>query len=155
MAGMSSNEERPGAEKGSPSDPPTPTGHHVSHHRPPKSARSSGVVRLGRPGRSGEAISARYFTLYAGFASTKKQGLTLAFGLRAGPSTVRNRAKRQARDTFRFYRKKLQDGISIVITSRGDIGTLTRRDIRNQLSELLDRACVLFPSKNSDEASRQ
>lgn len=56
---------------------------------------------------------------------------------------------------FRFYRKKLQDGISIVITSRGGIGILTRRDIRDQLSELLDRACVLFPSKNPDEASRQ
>jgi len=132
-----------------------PPGHYNSHTRSAKSARSSGAVGLGRPSRSGEAINTRYFTLYAGFASTKKRGLTLAFGVRAGPSTVRNRAKRQAREAVRLHRKKLPDGISIVITSRGNIGTLTRRGMRGQLSELLDRARALFPSQNPGGASQQ
>ncbi len=153
MAGTSSNEGRPRAEKGSPFNPPAPAGHHISPNRSRRSTRSSGAARLGRSSRSGEGISGIYFTLYAGFSSTKKQGLTLAFGVRAGPSTVRNRAKRQAREMFRVYRDKLPERISIVITNRGGIGALTRREMRDQLSKLLSRACALFPPQHTGAAS--
>ncbi len=110
---------------------------------------------MGRATRPGEAINTKHFTLYAGFASTKKGGLRLAFGVRAGPSTVRNRAKRQARETFRLNRHKLPGGIDLVVTSRGKIGALTRRALRDQLSELFDRARKLSPPQEPSGASKQ
>jgi RNase P protein component len=56
---------------------------------------------------------------------------------------------------FRLHREKLPDGISIVVASRGDIGALTRRNMREQLSELLDRACALLPPQHLRGISRQ
>jgi RNase P protein component len=56
---------------------------------------------------------------------------------------------------FRLHREKLPDGISIVVASRGDIGALTRRNMREQLSELLDRARALLPPQRLRGISRQ
>ena len=146
MAEISSNEERQRAEKGSPFDPTSASGGgHLDPNHSPNGTWSPEGARLGRSARPGKAISSKHFTLYAGFASTKKQGLRLAFGVRAGSSAVRNRAKRLARETFRLNRHKLPDGITIVITTKGGIATLPRRAIRDQLTELFDRARTLSP----------
>jgi ribonuclease P protein component len=82
----------------------------------------------------------QYFTLFTRAASTKKQGLRLAFGARTGRSTARNRAKRQARETYRLYRSRLPEAKEVVITSRGNIDGLSRRAVRQQLVELFGRA---------------
>jgi len=79
----------------------------------------------------------------------------LAFGVRAGRSTARNRAKRQARETFRLNRHKLPVGIDLVVTTRGAIGALSRRALRDQLSELFDRARKLSPPQEPRRASKQ
>ena len=134
--------------------PPPPTTHRPNLNHSPKSDRPSEVVRLGRATRPGEAINTKHFTLYAGFASTKKGGLKLSFGVRAGPSTVRNRAKRLARETFRLNRRNLPEGIDLVVTTRDAIAALTRRAIRDQLSELFDQAGKLSPPQELGGASR-
>lgn len=107
---------------------------------------------MGRATRPNGAFDNNYFTLYAGFPSTKKQGLKLAFGVRAGASTVRNRAKRLARETFRLNRYKLPGGIEIVITAKRGIGALSRRDIRNQILDLLEQARRRLPSSPPEAA---
>ncbi|MBI2903459.1 MAG: ribonuclease P protein component [Candidatus Methylomirabilis oxyfera] len=85
----------------------------------------------------------RHFTLYARPTSTKKQVLRLAFGARAGHATVRNRAKRQAREAHRAHRHNLPEAREIVITTRGrKIDALGRRAIRDELTELFTRAAA-------------
>ena len=156
MAEISSNEERQRAERNSPSEPaPASTGHDLNPGHSPKSTRLSRLLRLRRPIRSIEAIHSKHFTLHAGLASTKKQELRLAFGVRAGASSVRNRAKRQARETFRLNRHKLPERIDIVIATRGDISSLTRREMREQLTALFGRASTLSPPPGPGEASRR
>ena len=135
--------------------PPPPARHRPDPNHSPRSDRPSGVVRLGRATQPGEAINTKHFTLYAGLASTKKRQLKLAFGVRAGSSTVRNRAKRQARETFRLNHHKLPGGIDLVVSTRGAIGALTRRALRDQLSELFDRARKLSPPREPGGASKQ
>lgn len=99
----------------------------------------------GRGTRLKRVFNGNYFTLYVEFSSTKKQGLRLAFGARAGPSTVRNKAKRQARETFRLNRHRMPGGIEILITTKKDVSALSRRDIRGQILDLLERARKLSP----------
>ena len=78
----------------------------------------------------------------------------MAFGARAGPATARNRAKRQAREEFHLRRHRLPDSIDILITNKGPIGMLSRRSIRGQLAELLDRARALArPGRDGKGAS--
>ena len=156
MAEMSSSEERQKAGKGSPFDPiSAPTGYHANPRHPPTRSRSSRADRPGRGTRPGDAISSKHFTLHAGLASTKKQEFRLAIGLRAGFATARNRAKRQAREMIRLNRHRLPEGIALVISARGNISSLTRRGIRDQLADLFDRARALSLPRGPDGASRQ
>ncbi|MDD5559612.1 ribonuclease P protein component [Candidatus Methylomirabilis sp.] len=104
----------------------------------------------GRAARPRRALNTNYFTLYARFPSTKKQELRLAFGTRAGTATVRNKAKRLARETFRLNRHQLPQGIEIVITAKKGIGALSRRDMRGQIFDLFERARRLSPSSSSE-----
>jgi len=141
MAETSSSAEGRRAARGSPSDATSPpakeqTGpkHSMKTDQAPSAAGSGSAVR------PGVAIVTRHFTLYARPASTKKQGLRLAFGARAGRSTVRNRAKRQAREAYRLNHQKLLETSEIVITTKGSIDRLRRRAIRDQLVELFARA---------------
>ena len=106
--------------------------------------------KLGRTARSKKVFTSDYFTLYAGFPSTKKQELRLAFGARAGTATVRNKAKRLARETFRLNRHQLPGGIEIVITAKKGISALARRDIRGQILDLFERARRLSPPSSSE-----
>lgn len=92
----------------------------------------------GRAARPRRAFNNSYFTLYAGFPSTKKQELRLAFGARAGTATVRNKAKRLARETFRLSRHHLPREIEIVITAKKGIGALSRRDMRDKIVDLFE-----------------
>ncbi|NJD67544.1 MAG: hypothetical protein C3F12_13530 [Candidatus Methylomirabilota bacterium] len=113
---------------------------------------SSGTARPRR------AFYTGYFTLYARFASTKKQALRLAFGARTGAAVVRNRAKRQSREAFRLNRDRLPENIEILITSKKGIGALSRRDMRNQIRSLFEYVCRHSPpnpskSVKSDDAS--
>lgn len=110
---------------------------------------------LSRAARPKRAFTGNYFTLYAGFSSTKKQGLRLAFGVRAGASTVRNKAKRLAREAFRLNRHKLPEGIEIVITAKKGIGALSRRDIRGQILDLFERAYKSPLPRPADAAPTQ
>ena len=156
MAERSSSEERQRAEKDLPSDTASaPGSRHADHDSPAGSRRSRRTARLGLQRRSGRPIYAKHFTLYLAVASTKKQGLRLRFGVRAGPSTARNRAKRQAREAFRLFSHKLPDGIDIMITARKGIAALTRREIRDQLAELFDRACALSAAQGDSAATKQ
>ncbi|CBE70023.1 MAG: ribonuclease P protein component [Candidatus Methylomirabilis oxygeniifera] len=109
---------------------------------------SSGTARTRR------AFNNKYFTLYARFASTKKQQLQLAFGARTGTATVRNRAKRLARETFRLNCHRLPAGIEILITAQKGIGALSRRDMRGQIVDLFEYACKLSPSSSSEPPVR-
>lgn len=77
----------------------------------------------------------------------------MAFGVRMGRSTARNRAKRQTREQYRLTRHKLPEGIDIVITNRGTINTLSRRGMRAELAELLDRARAIAPSRHDSRAT--
>lgn len=106
--------------------------------------------KLGRTARPKKTLNSGYFTLYAGFPSTKKQELMLAFGARAGNATVRNKAKRLARETFRLNRHQLPRGIEIVITARKGISALGRRDMRGQILDLFERARRLSPPSSSE-----
>lgn len=156
MAEIPLTVERPRVERGSPFNPAAvPSAVLTEPIRSPRSPRSRGMQRFRPTSRSGEAINTRHFTLYVRFASTKKQGLTLAFGARAGTSTARNRAKRQAREIFRLSQHKLPEGIDIVIAAKGRIGTLTRRETRRQLSELFSQAPRLPRSCRIGEASKK
>lgn len=98
-----------------------------------------------RTARSKRAFSNSYFTLYAGFPSTKKQELKLAFGARTGTAVVRNKAKRLAREAFRLNRHQLPVGIEIVIAAKKGIGALSRRKLRGQILDLFEYACKLSP----------
>ncbi|MBI2882923.1 MAG: ribonuclease P protein component [Candidatus Methylomirabilis oxyfera] len=106
--------------------------------------KSSGTARLRR------AFNTNYFTLYTRFTSTKKQKLTLAFGARAGTATVRNRAKRLARETFRLNYHQLPVGIEILITAKKGIGALSRREMRGQIVDLFEYARRLSPASSSE-----
>ncbi|MDE2059394.1 MAG: ribonuclease P protein component [candidate division NC10 bacterium] len=105
---------------------------------------SSGAARPRR------AFNTNDFTLYARFASTKKQELRLAFGARTGTAIVRNRAKRLAREAFRLNRHQLPVGVEIVITAKKGISALSRRDMRGQFRDLFDYARRLSPPSSSD-----
>ena len=141
MAETSSSAEGRRAARGSPSDTtPPPAKDHAGPQHSTKTAQAPSAAGSGSAVRPGVAIVTRHFTLYARPASTKKQGLRLAFGGRAGRSTVRNRAKRQAREAYRLNRQKLPEAREIVLTTRGSIDRLTRRAIRDQLVELFARA---------------
>ena len=156
MAERSSSKERQRAEKDLPSDTASaPGSRHAGHDSPASSRRSRGTPKSGLPRRSARPLYAKHFTLYVAFASTKKQGLRLRFGVRAGASTARNRAKRQAREAFRFFSHKLPDGIDIMIAARNRITALTRREIRDQLAELFDRACALSAAQSDSAATKQ
>src|SRR5574337_145235 len=109
--------------------------------------RTSG---LGRSAKQKRALNSPYFTLYTRFSSTKKQELWLAFGARAGMATVRNRAKRLAREAFRLNRHRLPAGSDIVVTAKKGIGDLSRRDIRGQICDLFEHASKLSPSSFSE-----
>lgn len=154
MAKTSLGEEKPKAAKDSPRDCALAFASSESDRNlPARRARPPKVARPARSARSEEAFSTTHFTLYSGFASTKKRGLHLAFGVRAGPATTRNRAKRQAREAFRFSRHKLPEAIGIVITSRGNISVLPRRSVRAQLEELFARACARWTPDRADAAT--
>ena len=107
-------------------------------------------TELGRAARLRRACNGVYFTLYAGFPSTKKQELKLAFGARAGTATVRNKAKRMARETFRLNRHQLPVGIEILISAKKGIGALSRRDMRCQILDLFKHARRLSPPRSSE-----
>lgn len=107
-------------------------------------SESSGATRLKR------AFNNQYFTLYVRLASTKKQQLQLALGARVGTATVRNRAKRLARETFRVNCRQLPAGIEILITAKKGIGALSRRDMRGQIVDLFERARGLSLSSLSE-----
>lgn len=146
MAETSSSAEGRRAARGSPSDATSPPAKdHASPQHSTKTAQAPSAAGSGSAVRPGVAIVTRYFTLYARPASTKKQGLRLAFGARAGRSTVRNRAKRQAREAHRLNRQKLPEAREIVLTTRGSIDRLRRRAIRDQLLELFARATAPSP----------
>src|SRR5574337_2175613 len=102
---------------------------------------------IARPRR---AFHNNYFTLSARFASTKKQTLRLAFGARTGAATVRNRAKRLAREAFRLNRQRLPAGIEILIAAKRGLSTLSRRDIRGQILDLFEHAHILSPLSPSN-----
>ena len=156
MAERSSSKERQRAGKDLPSDAASAPGSgHVGHDSPAESRRSRRTLRSGPPRRSARPIYAKHFTLYVAFASTKKQRLRLRFGVRAGPATARNRAKRRAREAFRLFSHKLPDGIDIMIAARNRITALTRREIRDQLAELFDRACALSAAQSDSAATKQ
>lgn len=114
-------------------------------------------MRQSEPGHAArykKAFNEGHFTLYVRFSSTKKQTLKLAIGARAGPSTVRNRAKRQAREAFRLNRHRLPAGIEIAITTKRGVSVLSRRDMRSQILELLEWARTLSPTTTSSETVR-
>lgn len=141
MAETSSTAEGRRAARGSPSDATSPPAKdHTSPQYSTKTAQAPSAAGSGPAARPGVAIVTRHFTLYARPASTKKQGFRLAFGARAGRSTVRNRAKRQAREAYRLNRQKLLETREIVLTTKGSIDRLRRRAIRDQLMELFARA---------------
>lgn len=153
MAERSSVEEGQKAEKDSPCELA------LRFHRalPPQSlssARDRSVEmrksELGRAARLRRACSSGYFTLYAGFPSTKKQELRLAFGARVGTAPVRNKAKRMARETFRLNRHQLPMGIEVLISAKKGIGALSRRDMRWQILDLFKHACKLSPPSASE-----
>jgi len=145
MAETSSSAEGRRAARGSPSDATSPPAKDHATQYSTKTAQAPSAAGSGAAARPGVAIVTRYFTLYARPASTKKQGLRLAFGARAGRSTVRNRAKRQAREAYRLNRQKLLETREIVITTKGSIDRLRRRAIRDQLVELFARATASSP----------
>ena len=145
MAETSSSAEGRRAARGSPSDATSPPAKDHATQYSTKTAQAPSAAGSGAAARPGGAIVTRYFTLYARPASTKKQGLRLAFGARAGRSTVRNRAKRQAREAYRLNRQKLLETREIVITTKGSIDRLRRRAIRDQLVELFARATASSP----------
>ena len=132
---------------------PQPARHHATPGHSSRSNRLPGIARSRAVGRSAATLHTRHFTLYAAFTSTKKQGLRIALGVRAGRSTARNRAKRQAREEYRLTHHKLPEGINIVITNRGVVSTLTGRSMRAELAELLERACALTPSRRDSRAT--
>lgn len=142
MAERSSSAEGQRAARNSPSDTTSP---------PPKNHRSRGNLKPpsalnSRPtGREGVTITTKYFTLYSRPASTKKQGLKLAFGVRAGRSTIRNRAKRQARELYQLNHHRLPASREFVIASRGSIDALGRRATRDQLMQLFERIATASP----------
>jgi ribonuclease P protein component len=105
---------------------------------------SSGATRLKR------ACNTKHFTLYVRFTSTEKQQLQLALGARVGTATVRNKAKRLARETFRVYCRQLPAGIEILVTAKKGIDALSRRDMRGQIVDLFERARRLLPSNSSE-----
>jgi ribonuclease P protein component len=146
MAETSSSAEGRRAARGSPSDTTSPPAkEQTSPQHSTKTAQATSAAGSGPAARPGGTVVTRYFTLYARPASTKKQGLRLAFGARAGRSTVRNRAKRQAREAYRLNRQKLPEAREIVITTRGSIDSLRRQALRDQLAELFGRATASFP----------
>jgi ribonuclease P protein component len=146
MAETSSSAEGRRAARGSPSDATSPpTKEQTSPQYSTKTDQAPSAAGSGPAARLGSAIATRYFTLYVRPASTKKQGLRLAFGARAGRSTVRNRAKRQAREAYRLNRQKLLEMREVVITTRGSIDRLRRRAIRDQFVDLFARATASFP----------
>ena len=146
MAETSSSAEGRRAARGSPSDATSPpTKEQTSPQHPTKTDQAPSAAGSGSAVRPGVAIVTRHFTLYTRPASTKKQGLGLAFGARAGRSTVRNRAKRQAREAYRLNHQKLLETSEIVITTKGSIDRLRRRAIRDQLVELFARATASSP----------
>lgn len=148
MAETSSSAEGQKAGRDSPSDvAPSPARDHANPGHSSRSNRPPGIAQSMPVGRSAATLRTRHFTLHAVFTSTKKQGLKMAFGVRAGRSTARSRAKRQAREGFRLTCHTLPEGIDIMITSGGTISTLTRRTIRAELTELLDRARALTPPR--------
>jgi len=141
MAETSSSAEGRRAAIGSPSDATSPPAkEQTSPQYSTKTDQAPSAAGSGPAARLGGAIATRHFTLYVRPASTKKQGLRLAFGARAGRSTVRNRAKRQAREAHRLNRQKLLETRQIIITTKGSIDRLRRRAIRDQLVELFARA---------------
>ena len=77
----------------------------------------------------------------------------MAFSVRAGRSTARNRAKRQAREEHRLIRHKLPEGIDIMITNRGAVNALTGRSMRAELAGLLERARALTQSRYDSRAT--
>lgn len=148
MVKTSSGEEEQRAEKDSRSETgPASAGNRSGPSRAPGRQKARSPAQRARRGR---AFSARHFTLFVKFASTKKQGLRVAIGARAGPSTVRNRAKRQAREAYRLSRGGLPEGVDLVITSTKGITELTRRRMREQLTELFNRARALLSPGGAD-----
>lgn len=145
MAETSSSAEGRRAARGSPSDVSPPAKDHTSPQHSTKTAQAPSAAGSSLAVRPGVAIVTRHFTLYVRPASTKKQGLRLAFGARAGRSTVRNRAKRQAREAYRLNRQKLLETREIIITTKGSIDRLRRRAIRDQVVELFVRATASSP----------
>lgn|SRR5574341_1228121 len=146
MDKTSSSAEGRRAARGSPLDATSPPAKdHASPQCSTKTAQAPSAAGSGSAVRPEVAVVTKYFTLYARPASTKKQGLRLAFGARAGRSTVRNRAKRQAREAYRLNRRKLLETREIVITTKGSIDRLRRRAIRDQLVELFARATASSP----------
>lgn len=146
MAERSSSAEWQRAARGLPSDTtPSPAKHHQRPGYSKKTAQPPSARKSGSTARQGVTITTKYFTLSARPASTKKQGLRLAFGVRAGRSTARNRAKRQARELYRLNRHRLPETKELVITSRGSIDALGRRATRDQLMQLFERTAAAFP----------
>ena len=146
MAETSSSAEGRRAARGSPSDAaPPPAKEQASPQYSTTTDQAPSAAGSGPAARLGSAIATRHFTLYVRPASTKKQGLRLAFGARAGRATVRNRAKRQAREAYRLNRQKPLEMREVVITTRGSIDRLRRRAIRDQLVELFARATTSVP----------
>ena len=154
MAETPSSAEWQKAERGSPSSTARhPARHPANSDQPSKSSRSPGIARSGPVSRLGATIHTKHFILYAAFTSTKKREMRTAFGVRAGRPTARNRAKRQAREEYRLKHHDLPEAIDIVIANRGAISALTRRSMRQQLAELLDRACRLAAAGRNKKAT--
>src|SRR3990172_9339446 len=176
MAETSSSAEGRRAAIGSPSDATSPPAkEQTSPQYSTKTDQAPSAAGSGPAARLGGAIATRHFTLYVRPASTKKQGLRLAFGARAGRSTVRNRAKRQAREAHRLNRQgRKKRKVETTSHKKSTCGTLragnglfpaaARRQAHNKMmaltrtaqsllriykstvSRLLPPACRFYPS---------
>lgn len=64
---------------------------------------------------------------------------------RIGGAVVRNRARRQMKETWRSLSPMVMDGIDLVFTARPALPGSATEDLGREMRELLDRAGVLRP----------
>jgi ribonuclease P protein component len=101
--------------------------------------RKRGTSPVARIRRRGVRVHGGAWTVFAAPAEEAGGRLVVALGRTAGPSVVRSRIRRLARDAFSAFAAK-HAGADLLLLARGNIAHEPRRSVRRALSDLFARS---------------
>ena len=102
----------------------------------PKSARLLNSADFQRVTRSGRKIGGRYFLFFKLETTQASSRIGLTVSRKVGNAVVRNRVKRQLRETFRQLRHRFKDSHDWVVIARPQAGRVQPEALRQDLLKL-------------------